>query len=139
LSGTNGSNRIVAGAGNDFLRGYLGNDILFGQAGRDTFIFNSTLNAATNVDRIEDYVTAEDTIWLENLIFVTLAPGTLSTAAFRANATGQAADASDRIIYDTDDGSLYYDRDGTGADFDRVRFAQLDRGLAMTAAEFIVI
>ena len=130
----------MAGAGDDYLRGYLGNDILYGQAGKDTFIFNTALNAATNVDRIMDFLGVDDTIWIDDLIFADAGPlGTLAAAAFRANTTGLAGDASDRIIYETDTGKLFYDAEGNAAGFAGVHFATLNAGLAVTAADFVVV
>jgi Ca2+-binding RTX toxin-like protein len=138
LTGSNAANRIVGGAGNDVLNGGAGNDTLFGQAGRDSFLFNTTLGSA-NVDRISDYRPADDTIRIDNAVFVGIgATGALATSAFRANTTGQAGDTSDRIIYNTGNGALYFDADGSGAG-GRALFAFVAPGLAMTAAEFLVV
>ena len=65
------------------------------------------------------------------------ATGALAAAAFRANTTGLAGDASDRIIYETDTGRLLYDADGTGAAAG-VQFATLATGLALTNNDFLV-
>ena len=139
FNGNNGANQIFGGAGNDAIRGNLGNDVLWGQAGNDIFIFNAALNAATNVDKIMDFAVAGDSIRLENSIFAALgASGALAPAAFAANATGLAGDASDRIIYETDTGKLFYDADGTGAAA-AVQFATLTAGLAVTAADFLIV
>ena len=119
--------------------GYLGNDALWGQTGMDRFVFNTGLNAATNIDKIMDFAVVDDTIWLENAIFTALgAAGALPAAALAANAAGVAGDASDRIIYETDTGKLFYDADGTGA-IARVQFATLSVGLALTSFDFLVI
>ena len=139
LNGNNSVNEIAGGAGNDAIRGYRGNDVLWGQDGGDAFIFNTAPNAATNVDRIMDFSVAGDTIWLENAVFTALgAPGVLSAAAFKSNATGLAGDASDRIIHENDTGKLFYDADGTGA-IAGVQFATLTAGLALTAADFLIV
>ena len=138
LYGNNLVNRLAGGAGNDVLRGFLGNDLLWGQAGADIFLFNTALNAATNVDRIIDFAVVDDTIYLENAIFTALGAGALAAAAFAANATGLAGDASDRIIYETDTGKLFYDANGSGAGIAGVHFATLTAGLALTAADFFV-
>ena len=138
LYGNNLANRLAGGAGNDVLRGLLGNDLIWGQAGSDIFLFNTALNAATNVDRIIDYAVVDDTIYLENAIFTALGAGALAAAAFAANATGLAGDASDRVIYETDTGKLFYDANGIGG-IAGVHFATLTAGLALTAADFLVI
>ncbi|MNT95571.1 hypothetical protein D3C72_2374700 [compost metagenome] len=82
---------------------------------------------------------ADDTIWLENAIFTALTTtGALASTAFVANASGLAADASDRVIYETDTGMLYYDSNGSAAG-GRVLIADLDAGLGLTALDFSVI
>ena len=49
-----------------------------------------------------------------------------------------AVDADDRILYDQDTGSLYYDSNGSGSG-GRVLFAHIDNGFIMTAGDFVVI
>lgn len=140
LFGNAVANSIVAGSGNDIIKGYGGLDALTGGAGNDTFVFDTALNATTNVDTILDYNVPADTIQLENAIFTTLtATGVLAVAAFVKNAAGVAADATDRIIYETDTGKLFYDRDGNGAAFAGIQFAKLAPGLALTNADFFII
>lgn len=136
LNGGNGIETLVGGAGNDSLKSYLGNDVMTGGSGQDTFYFVSALSAS-NFDQITDFNVADDTISLENAIFTALATGNLAAVAFRSNTTGQAQDADDRIIYNSTNGYLYYDSDGTGA-AGRVYFADLASGLAMTAGDFVV-
>ena len=53
-----------------------------------------------------------DTIRLENAIFSGLGNGALAGSAFVSNTSGNAADASDRIIYEKDTGKLFFDKDG---------------------------
>lgn len=75
---------------------------------------------------------------LENAIFtgITTAAGLgLSAAEFRVGAA--AGDASDRIIYNSTTGGLFYDSDGTGAAA-QVQFAVLSPGLAITQSEFVI-
>ena len=117
--------------------GAAGSDWLTGGSGNDLFVFNSALNAATNVDRISDFSAPNDTISLENAIFPALvAPGTLAASAFYV---GEAAhDASDRIVYNPATGFVNYGRDGTGTAA-AVHFATLDAGLSITNTDFLVI
>ncbi len=89
-----------------------------------------------NVDRITDFDVADDTIWLDSRVFAALAPGgPLSADAFHAGRT--SADASDRIMYDSSTGALFYDRDGAGG-YAAVHFADVSRGLSLTSADFVV-
>ena len=68
----------------------------------------------------------------------TIAGATLSTDEFKANVTGLAEDADDRIIYNTTTGYLFYDADGSGAGA-AIQFAQLSGAESIDAADFSVI
>ena len=68
-------------------------------------------------------------------MFTGLSAGTLAASAFVIGAT--AADADDRIVYDSATGALYFDADGNGAG-GAVQFATLTTGLALTNNDFIV-
>jgi Ca2+-binding RTX toxin-like protein len=116
LIGNASVNMIYGGDGNDSISGGLGNDTLVGGNGADTFVFNTALNASSNVDTINDFVAVDDTIQLSNAIFTALtSTGTLSAANFVASATGAAVDSNDYILYNTTTGALYYDADGSGS------------------------
>lgn len=137
--GNANANSVSGGSGNDILKGYAGNDTLSGGSGNDQFNFNTALNAATNMDIITDFNVAADTILLDNAVFVAAgALGTLAAAAFKANTTGLATDASDRIIYETDTGELFYDADGNGGGAS-IQFAKLAASLALTNADFVIV
>ena len=139
LTGTGNAlaNRLTGNGAANMLNGGTGADTLTGGAGHDVFVFNTALSA-TNVDRITDFVAVDDTIRLENAVFTGLSVGALAAGAFTANMNGVATDVLDRVIYETDTGRLYFDADGTGAS-QRVLFAVLNTGLAMTAADFLAV
>ncbi len=137
LSAGVGNDSLNGGAGNDNLSGGAGNDILTGGTGADSFIFNSLLHT-NNVDRISDFNVVSDTMRLDNTIFAGLIEGVLSTATFRANTTGLAADSTDRIIYETDTGKVFFDADGNGSGA-RVLFATLTPSLAVTNLDFLIV
>jgi RTX calcium-binding nonapeptide repeat (4 copies) len=141
LYGFGGGDVLNGGLGNDQLLGGLGNDTLTGGTGSDSFYFNTALNALTNRDTITDYNSAADTIRLENTgagLFTTLVTGALNALFFKANATGTATDADDRIIYNTATGALAYDSNGSVAG-GAIQFATLTGHPAINAADFIVI
>jgi len=126
LAGLAGADALVGGAGNDTLlggadadtlTGGAGNDTLTGGSGADIFVFNAAPGAA-NLDTIMDFTVVDDVLHLSKSIFTGLGTAGLylPTADFRSGAgVATAADASDRILYNTTSGDLYYDRDGTGA------------------------
>jgi Ca2+-binding RTX toxin-like protein len=137
LSGSGGSDRISAGSGNDMISGGSGNDKIWGGSGSDAFVFSTEIASGTNVDRIVDFSVRDDTMWLNNRIFEAAGPeGHLRSSAFW---TGTVAhDATDRVIYDGGTGALFYDPDGIGS-VDQIQFAQLNTGLKITAADFLII
>ncbi|WP_300334416.1 M10 family metallopeptidase C-terminal domain-containing protein [Accumulibacter sp.] len=119
LSGTAYADTINGGAGNDRLIAGGGNDSLTGGAGADQFVFDQTPGGANNRDLLTDFVSGSDTIQLNLAAFRALGTtvGRLSTDQFWSGAgVTQAHDASDRIVYNTTTGDLYYDADGYGGD-----------------------
>jgi len=113
LVGQNGADNLDGGSGNDVLYGGNGNDALDGGLGHDTFVFDCAVTAA-NSDTISGFNATgtgadSDSIYLAASIY-----GSLSAGNFRANSTGNAEFADDRIVYETDTGAIYYDSDGFG-------------------------
>ncbi|MDX2308397.1 MAG: calcium-binding protein [Hyphomicrobium sp.] len=142
LAGLAGSDTLLGLAGSDVLAGGTGLDTLTGGAGNDAFVFNVQLIAA-NRDTISDFsnVGQNDVFHLENTgagLFSGLANGALNAAMFRANATGTAGDANDRIIYNTTTGALFFDSNGN-VEGGLVQFATLSTKPVLTAADFFVI
>jgi serralysin len=132
------NNLLTGNSGNNLLAGGLGNDTLNGGAGADSYLFNTALNAATNVDTLV-FSVAADTIQLENSIFTQLtSPGFISSANLAINASGSAQDGNDFIIYETDTGNLFYDADGNGAG-GSVLFAKIGAGLGVTTGDFLIV
>lgn len=132
-----GADTLSGSGGNDLLRGGSGNDRLTGGSGSDKFRFDSV--PTSNIDTITDFSTVYDTIQLENLIFNKFTTtGTLATGNFRASITGDALDANDFVLYETDTGKLFYDADGSGAGA-KVQIATLVGLPALTSADFLVI
>jgi Ca2+-binding RTX toxin-like protein len=128
ILGNDGADRIDGGAGADTLSGF---------GGADRFAFSTALTLA-NIDRITDFNVPADTIVLDHTLFGLPAGRTLATTAFYKSAAGLAHDASDRIIYDTDSGALFYDSNGTALG-GRHQFATLAAHLALTHLDIFVI
>lgn len=118
LTGNEGADVLSGNGGADFLFGGAGKDVLTGGAGKDFFVFDTAL-APANVDLITDFSRADhDRIELAKAVFGQLsgtAGSYLASDEFYAAAGATAAhDASDRIVYNTTTGALYYDADGIG-------------------------
>lgn len=139
LNGLGGNDTLSGGGGSDTLIGSTGQDVLLGGAEADFFVFNVAAGAA-NSDRIVSYNVAEDTIQLHHNLFTGLVAGaTLSAFNFAANLTGAAVRTTDRIIYETDTGKLYFDADGVGGAAG-LEFASITPNLAgFGANEFAII
>jgi Ca2+-binding RTX toxin-like protein len=137
LVGGDGDDNLQGQEGNDLMAGGTGNDTLNGYMGEDIFVFDSVLNAVTNVDTIH-FFDSDDLIQLDDDIFNAVgAVGALSADAFY---TGTAAhDADDRIIYDSGTGNLYYDPTGDVTGGDQVLFATLTGNPELDAGDFTVI
>jgi Ca2+-binding RTX toxin-like protein len=138
LYGGDGEDRLNGGGGDDRLSGGEDADSLTGGTGRDRFRFDSGIDGTDNVDSIEDFVAADDTILLDRAIFDAIASdGRLAPSAFRAGT--EAADATDRILYHEASGRIFYDADGSGASAVAVLFATVDAGTILTAADFVAV
>ena len=137
LTGNDIAQSITGNAGINLIDGKLGNDVLVGGNGADTFIFSTTLNAASNLDVISDFVAVDDTIQLTSAIFATLA-GTIAAADFLINTTGLAATVAQNIIYNSSTGGLFYDADGLGGAAG-VQFATLTGAPTISLSDFTVV
>jgi serralysin len=111
LVGNAAANLLEGNAGNDTIYGGAGKDVLTGGAGYDRFVFNKK-PGSTNVDQITDFRHDTDMILLNDTTFTGV--GTrLDPGEFYARSGAVSAhDSSDRIVYDTGSGRLYYDADG---------------------------
>jgi Ca2+-binding RTX toxin-like protein len=140
IFGGAGSDTLRGASGNDRLDGGLGRDVLYGNTGKDAFLFTTKLGSS-NVDTLRD-VQLDDAIWLENAIFKGIGSGSLAKPkvmlkdAFHLGSVAQ--DAEDRILYDQASGSVYDDRDGSGAAV-AVKFAVVATKKALTLSDFLVI
>ncbi|MGD9982108.1 MAG: calcium-binding protein, partial [Hyphomonadaceae bacterium] len=126
------ANTITGNAQANYLDGKDGGDRLTGGAGADAFVFSTALGAG-NVDEIADFNVADDAIYLSVSVFTAIGAAALDADAFHIGSA--AADAEDRIVYDSATGALYYDADGSGAGA-AVQFATLSTGLALTHDDF---
>jgi Ca2+-binding RTX toxin-like protein len=133
LNGGDGADTLYGRNGVDTLDGGLGADTLSGGNDADTFVFSTALGAS-NIDTIQFYSVAQDTIQLDVDVFSAIGLGTLAANVFVIGAAATTADH--RIIYDATTGALYYDADGNGAGA-AVQFATLGTGLALTNADFV--
>ncbi|NJM30245.1 MAG: calcium-binding protein [Rhizobiales bacterium] len=113
LSGGADADFLAGGPGDDILIGGATGDRLHGEAGRDMFVFDTLANGATG-DVIVDFAPADDTLAFDNAIYTALGPvGPLAATALAFG--GIATAAAHRFVYNTVNGVLLYDADGSGA------------------------
>jgi Ca2+-binding RTX toxin-like protein len=135
LLGGNGNDLLIGNEGNDSLAGGLGNDTLDGMEGTDRFVFNTALGPA-NVDLLS-VESGVDKVVLDDDFFVGIgAVGALNASAFGVYGS---ADASDRILFDSATGNLYFDGDGSAAAKTAVLFATLVGGITIAAGDFEIV
>jgi VCBS repeat-containing protein len=134
LDGGNDDDFLAGGSDSDVLTGGAGFDMLYGGDGDDIFAFQS---ASDGPDDIADFVSGADTIQVSASGFGggLTAGGTVSLVS-GANPT--ASGASGQFLFDTDDGRLLWDADGTGTG-GAVLIATLSNIPSLAASDFTVI
>lgn len=140
FSGGEGDDILVGGGGNDVLNGGEGNDTLTGGVGKDAFVFDTALNEFGNIDKVVGFSVADDTIRLDNAVFIGIgSSGTLAAGKFHIGADADAP--GQRILYNPATGALSYDANGSvgGLDFQETQFATLAKHVALTAADIQLI
>jgi Ca2+-binding RTX toxin-like protein len=123
ITGLAGDDTITGGADNDTISGGAGNDTLTGGSGNDYFLFDIAANATSNLDTITDFVSSADKLQFSKKVFAGLgkAAGSLTDAQFAYST--ESLTTTDRIIYNTSTGALYYDADGSGTGSSAVQVA----------------
>jgi len=142
IKGLKGDDTLIGNGGDDMLYGGAGRDILAGGAGSDAFVFDAKPSARTNRDKIKDFASKDDAIWLDNKVFTKLgkagsaeAPAQLKKTFF---AITKAKDKNDYIVYNKKTGVLFYDADGSGQKA-AVEIAQLKSGTSVSYKDLFVI
>ena len=111
-----------------------------GGAGSDSFVWN---DAGTGTrDTVTDFASGTDELLFDNAFFAALGANSAWAAGdgrFWAAAGATAGhDADDRLVYNTSNGNLYYDADGSGAGAAQV-IATFQGGVSISASDITVI
>ncbi|HYE88951.1 MAG TPA: calcium-binding protein, partial [Vicinamibacterales bacterium] len=118
IYGNDGANVLDGLGGNDWIDGDSGNDTLTGGAAVDWFAF-TVAPGTSNADDITDFAPGIDKIFLAGVTHENLGPNgsfTADDARFVSGAGLTAGvDESDRVVYNTTTGQLFYDADGSGS------------------------
>ncbi|MFO1034633.1 MAG: calcium-binding protein [Hyphomicrobiales bacterium] len=100
---------LIGEVNGDYITGGLGADTLTGELGADKFIYR---NLAEKGDHITDFTSGQDVIMITAAGFKNTVFGQTHLASGSTPVASNSTDAW--FLYDTDDGKLYFDDDGTG-------------------------
>ena len=119
--GGDGNDTIVGGDGNDTIVGGDGNDTIVGADGSDRFVYHNAFNYI-GVDVISDFETGNDKIVLDPRDFTsissTIGTGFSVSEEFAVvTCDAQAAISSADIVYNSVNGNLFYNPNGSGTGF----------------------
>jgi len=133
LTGNSSGNTVRGNNGSNILNGRGGTDTLWGYDGPDVFLFTAAPNAG--VATLMDFDLAEgDSIRLYSASFP-LGP-VVDSSEFVIGAAAQ--DANDNLIYNSGNGQLLWDVDGTGP-VAAIHFANLPINLMLSYDDFSVM
>ncbi len=128
-----GNDRVIAGNGSVAIHVGSGDNTLTGGNGHDRFVFDSALSG--QVDKINNFNPANDHIVLSASDFAGVGPIGHALAAADFHLGSHAQSASEFIVYNANNGFLFYDPHNGGPE---IHFATLSPHLALTHANFLV-
>ncbi|NEQ72237.1 MAG: calcium-binding protein [Okeania sp. SIO2C9] len=125
LFGGNGDDLLLGGQGRDRLNSGAGNDTLIGGASIDRFIFSTNDEfdlEELGVDEISDFVPGQDIILLGKSTFTAIASDSGEGFSLDGEFTTVTSDADAEtsagiIVYNSSNGKLFYNANGTEAEF----------------------
>jgi Ca2+-binding RTX toxin-like protein len=134
LYGLAGEDHLSGGGGNDSLYSGPGHDFLTGGPGQDGFYFMDPFPHGQ--EWIVDFTPVSDTIYLDGTAF-DVPEGPLPDSMFVLGS--QPQDADDRIMYNPENGHIYYDPNGNGGGDFPTTIAVVTPGTDVTASDFFGI
>ncbi|MBF0627581.1 MAG: pre-peptidase C-terminal domain-containing protein [Magnetococcales bacterium] len=154
VRGNSAANMLQGQAGADVLYGRGGLDILKGDAGTDQLIGGigqDTLTGGADADQFkftlptegDDIISDFNATEGDQLVFVSenfgnIATGKLGSSRFALNTTGRASSTSHRFVFNTSNGTLRYDPDGSGTQ-SAVTMATLTGVTALTINQIQIV
>jgi Ca2+-binding RTX toxin-like protein len=128
LDGGTGNDILIGGDDDDILIGGDGNDFLTGGSGSDRFVYN---NITDGIDTITDFTTADFDVIQISASGLGFSGSGLTTGALPGTqflggpGVVAATDTDQRFLYNTTDGALRFDADGSAGSFAPVQLATL--------------
>ena len=140
LFGGDGDDEINGGQGRDRINGGSGDDILSGGASIDRFIFATNQEFDSDdlgVDEITDFVVGQDLILLDRTTFTAINNIEADFATVTSNNAAATSDAI--IVYNTSNGQLFYNTNGSADGFGNgSQFATLSNQALLEVEDFII-
>jgi Ca2+-binding RTX toxin-like protein len=139
LDGGTGDDTMLGGSGNDVLIGNFGNDVLTGSTGADIFVLNSPNQG---IDKITDFSSVDDTLHVSAAGFgggLTAGDFIMADQILIGSGAVATTSASQRFIYNTSTGALFFDADGNQTGFGAVQIATLSNRSAIAGGDISVI
>jgi Ca2+-binding RTX toxin-like protein len=135
LLGGDGKDTLSGNDGDDLIVGGAEDDLLTGGEGEDRFYFETPNEG---IDTITDFNVSEDLIEVSGQNFGSdlVVGDVIDSTQFRIGSA--AADSSDRFIYNSSDGALFFDADGNGS-LAPIQIATLTIGLELTHENISVV
>ena len=136
LLGGTGNDILTGGSGNDTLIGGNGADNISGGSGLDLFLYQSPNQGE---DRITDFSLTEDKIGISASGFGggLIANTPLTSAQFSLGTS--ATLETQRFIYDSSTGALFFDADGSNSGSGQIQIAQLHGRPAINLQHFQIV
>ena len=139
-----GTGQIDGRKGNDTIDGGDGADTLTGGEGNDIFVFKDLPSSVTKEwDTITDFKVGEDKIHISKTAFDKLKSlGSLSSAEFLSLSVAGEKNATtkdNRLIYNTADGNLYYDADGSELAANPILIGTFTGTPSLSVSDFVII
>ncbi|BAY07756.1 SdiA-regulated domain-containing protein [Calothrix sp. NIES-2098] len=135
LYGDSGNDTLIGGNGDDLLVGGKGSDFLTGSNGSDRFYL--TGKSTGEFDTITDFVHGVDSIVISKSEFgLSQLPGVLNSSLFWSGTSANTP--SNRFIYNSSTGNLFFDADGIGSTT-QIQIAQLTNRAMLTSSDITVI
>ncbi|MBN3942352.1 calcium-binding protein [Nostoc sp. NMS9] len=128
-----GIDNVVGGLGND------GNDVFTGSTGADIFVLNSPNQG---VDRITDFSSVDDTLHVSAAGFgggLTAGASIVAEQILIGSSSVAATSASQRFIYNTSTGALFFDADGNQTGSSAVQIATLSNKPLIDGGDIFII
>jgi Ca2+-binding RTX toxin-like protein len=129
-----GNDRVIAGKGAVVIDTGTGNETLTGGPGHDQFNFDS---GAMGMVKVTNFDLSRDTIGLSASSFTGIGVAGHHLAASEFHVGSHATAHAQHIIYNPDNGFLYYDADGSGPQAG-IHFGTLSPHLALSHTDFLL-